>query len=217
MDVTWIDADVLENISPHPAFKGSLYFQEEVSLEQLKTKLPNLTDVHFFPGRRGSSFSNRYLTKFCRDFPLLDNLRIAGHGIQGSDNLCTAISLLQNLRILDLWPCSFTEDQVYTMLKNLTNLEDFALYHTRCVLLPLAQMPRLRTLTISLEPAYRNIHLFTNQNNFPELKELTIYSRITEPITEHERSDINSWRDEVRTQLKNYRPTLDTILHCQYY
>ena len=171
---------------------------EEVSLEQLKAKLPNLTDVLF-----SDPISNEYMTKFCNDFPLLNTLIIDGD-IEDSDNLSTAISLLQNLRTLQLWSPSFTEDQVYTILKNLTNLEKFyldAITISHQSFLSLARMPRLHTLDINMETVYTNLHLFTNMNNFPELRRLAIIN-----FTEDNNTDPRC--DEIRTKLATCRPAL---------
>ena len=194
--VALLDSGLLENISSHLALKGFLCINEEVSLEQLKTKLPNLTEVHF------GHVSNEYLTKFCRDFPLLTDLWLSsGYDIQGSDNLSTAISLLRNLCTLHLRN-GFTPDQVNTILQNLTNLEGFApgdvtLSHQS--FLCLARMLRLHTLSINLETGYRNLHLLTNKTNFTELKCLTIDDSNDTP---------DFWNDEVQTQLAKHRSTL---------
>ena len=175
---------------------------EEVSLEQLKAKLPNLNDVLF------SDLSNEYMTKFCNDFPLLNTLVIDGD-IEGSDNLSTAISSLQNLRILQLWSPFYTDDQVYTILKNLTNLEDLDVDHVTLShqsFLSLARMPRLHTLDINLETGYTNLQLFTNMNNFPELRDLTI-------IYSTEDNNADPRYNEIRTKLATCRPTLQVVVN----
>ena len=195
-----IDADLLANISPHLALKGCLGITEEVSFEQLKAKFPNLNDVYFV-----DSISNEYMTKFCSDFPLLDKLEFNCEN-EGSDNLSRAISSLQNLRKLHLfWDVSLTEDQVDTILKNLTNLEDLdpgnsTLSHQS--FLCIARMPRLRMLTITLENYDQELfYLLMNVNNFPELRYLKI------EFTEDNNGD--SRRDEIRKQLASYRPAVD--------
>ena len=194
-----IDADLLQNMSPHLALKGHLQLMHELLLEQLKAKLPNINDVFF-----GYGVSSSYITKFCSDFPLLNSLWI-GDGSKGSDNLSTAISSLQNLRVLQLWKNSFTEDQVYTILKNLTNLEDLDLGYVTLShrsFLCLARMPRLHMLTITLENYDQELlHLLKNVNNFPELRCLKI------EFTADDNGD--SRRDEIRTQLVSYRSALD--------
>ena len=174
---------------------------KELSLEQLKAKLPNINDVYF-----GNGVSDEYMTKFCSDFPLLNTLLISRDNNEGSDNLSTAISLLQNLRELRMFEYAvFTEDQVYTILKNLTNLEKIYLDNVTLSLQsfrPLARMPRLCSLEINLETACTNLNVLTNKNNFPELKWLRIDGG---PNPNPERCD------EVLAHLASHRPALLTL------
>ena len=173
-----------------------------MSLEQLKAKLPNLTGVFF------ANVSNEYMTKFCSDFSRLNVVYLDMLDIAGSHNLSIAISSLQNLRILDLWTSLFTEDQVYMILKNLTYLEEFYLLRDNLShqsFLCLARMPRLRTLRINPKSGKRNIHLFTNQNNFPELRYLELDCHFE---SNKDNFNYDSWH-EVQIQLENYRPALD--------
>ena len=197
-----LDANLLTNISPHLAFKGHLVIDGEVSLEELKAKLPNLNDVviscHFS--------ATEYVTRFCTHFPLLDKLYF---DVESSDELTTATSSLQNLRTLHL-PSSFTEDQVYTIIKSLPNLEDLNMYHPALVhdqsFLYLAKMPRLHKLTIDVEPAYKNLHLLTNADNFPKLRYLEIYLDLAYV------HNTGSWSVEVQAQLKNHRSALNVTI-----
>ena len=207
--IPWIclDPDLLKNISPHLALKGHLDMSKEVSLEQLKAKLPNLTDVQF-----GRSISDAYITKFCSDFPLLNTL-IIDCNIEGSDNLSTAISSLQNLRKLEIYNYVFTEDQIYTMFNNLTNLEVFYMDDVTLSLqsfLPLARIPRLCSLGINLETACTNLNVLANKNNFPELKWLKIDSRDRD--IEYEQCD----KLKIQAHLANHRPALTIILNERF-
>lgn len=213
--------NTLNSISPHHALQGHLVIREELSLEPLKAKLPKLNDVRII------RMPNKYVTKFCSYFPLLNKLEIWPKTNEVSDNevldnLSTAISSLQNLRTLELYFCNylssrssrptsfFTEDQVHRIIRNLTYLEEFALYEVTLSdqsFMCLAQMPRLRTLRINLETAHRNLPLFTNKNNFPELSHLTIRRRENNP--ENYSIPEQFLVDEVQTRLANHRPTLN--------
>ena len=201
-----LDANLLTNISPHLAFKGRLMICEEVSLEQLKAKLPNLNNVYI----RCKVTATEYVTRFCTNFPLLNMLFF--DPVESSDALVTAISSLQNLRTLALPDCDFTEDQVCTIIKSLSNLEDIDLIlgmpPQHQSFLCVAKMPRLRKLTLNLEYAYKNLHLLTNVNNFPNLRYLKVDA-------EYEWVDIDNfelWSAEVQTQLENHRPALKVVV-----
>ncbi len=63
------------------------------------------------------------------------------------------------------------------------------------------------TLRINLETAHRNLPLFTNKNNFPELSHLTIRRRENNP--ENYSIPEQFLVDEVQTRLANHRPTLN--------
>ena len=206
-----LDTDTLESISPHLALKGCLDICEEVSIEQLKVKLPNLVEVSM-----DGNNSDEYITKFCSNFPLLNTL-IFDYFYEGSDIVSTAISSLQNLRTLDI-ENYFTEGQVYTIVKNLTNLEDLNMSTNvplhRQSFLCLAKMPRLRKLRINMATGdYIDLDLFTNKNNFPELKRLYLTARKDAGIKFILGSDTTHSWDEVRTQFANYRPTTDFRFH----
>lgn len=167
---------------------------EEVSLELLKAKLPNLNDVML------GAISTEYALKFCYNFPSLNRLDLLS--TEGSHNLSLAISSLQNLRELRL-PRRITDDQIYTSIKNLPNLEvlyllqctDVSLRSFRCV----AQMQQLRNLSVQLEALdERNLDLFTNLNHFPELKRLIIFFPVDLRLLEG-----------ILVLLQQCRPTLD--------
>ena len=198
-----MDANLL-NISPHHAFKGYLWIDEdeEVSLEQLKATLPNLNKVGIT-----STTSPEYVARFCTTFPLLKMLNL--DSVECSDASITAISSLQNLRELML-SHPFTADQVYLIIKSLTNLEALNLVNMNVPLHPqsflcLARMPRLGKLHLNVESVYKNIQVFANVNNFPELNFLGIYLNSAEFI---HNNNIGSWSAEAWTKIRNHRPGL---------
>ena len=115
----YLNAVILDSISPHLALQGNLIIDEEVPLEELKQKLPNLIAVSFY------FVSIEYVTKFCRHFPLLHALGLhvtAEYEDESLHTLIASLSSLSNLRKLYL--CErHTEDQIYWIVDSLPNLD----------------------------------------------------------------------------------------------
>jgi len=166
-----------ENIDELPHLcpvEGTISIDEELSLEQLQAKLPNLKDVVL-----AHRLSSEYVTKFCHAFPLLIKLWLPEypHEEKLSEEFVHAISSLQHLRILT--DGNFTDEQTCTIIQKLPNLEEWSLWvdgrPSAQTLLSIGRMSKLKLLGIHLETVMANMDLFTSAHEFSMLKKLGLY------------------------------------------
>ena len=173
IDCLWLDeGDDLDKLPNLCRIEGLIGIDAELSLEQLKAKLPNLKNVTLEDG-----LSPEYITEFCGAFPLLIELRLPQYEQEEklSEEYVNAISSLQHLRILVYG--NFTDEQTHTIIGKLPNLEELDLcYHpglSSQTLLSISRMSKLKLLGINVETVMGNMDLFTHE--FSMLKKLELY------------------------------------------
>ena len=147
-----MNGTVLENILPKPAIRSNLVLSEEdVSLELLKAKFPNVISF-CLSSYRSRCFSPDYLTQFCQQFPAIERLEasISKWYDVNPSNAMNAIASLRYLRKLHL--------------------------EIDCDGLSLVKMPQLEVLRVCVKIAHDNLQLLTDVNNFPALKMFRLHT-----------------------------------------
>ena len=180
-----------------------------VSLEQVKVKFPDITNVKFSSyDVDTTSADNVYLTKFLHSFPLLERFEV-GFGLEysaGSGALASTISSLPHLRHLSMLEVPFEEKEMSEIFSNQNKLETLGIYINNLdddSVQLMAKMDRLQRLQIKARVARAHLEVFQNPNNFPVLNSLKIWY---DPLFD---DDGKQQYTQVESQLEIDRPEID--------